>query len=724
MNTTRSFPWAGRVAIAVGTLICLPLWAADGAPPAAPARIESVVVNGRQLPVETLIDRKIYRIADDLQSVTGSATDVLGAIPSVEVDGEGVVALRGDTSVLILLDGRPLAQLSGPLAGQSLQQIPAQDIERIEVLTTPPPEFKAEGAAGAINIVLRRNRRAGLSGTLNASVGNVGRFLLGAGTSWRSDALAVNGGLSLRQDDREREVVSDLAAPGAAAGAAATSHSDLNEHARRRFPQLKTGVDYAFDSARSLNLSVTRGGRTGSRSFLQRSDSTTPEGAILGDTERNSLGSEWSMDSDARLVYRQRLAEPDQQLTLTAHHSQFHEREHYDYRNLDLLAGTAASFDDLDLREDQGNRELAVDYQQPLGEGDRIKLGWNFEQQDNQYGNRGDTIDPVTALRTVNPLLSNDFALLQRTTAFYASLQSHHELWSSLAGLRLEQARSLGRGSTGAVVLARDDTRLYPSLRLDHPLSDQATLSFGLSRRVTHPDASALNPYADHQDVRNLRAGNPDLLPQDTQAYELDYAVEQEGRSWSVSAYLRHNRNTVTDLTQLMADGVTLTTKANLPTNDASGVEISANGRFAPRLSYSLSANLFQSEVDAGGLGQPGLRSTRGVNAKVRLDWRPDSQDMAQIALTRSDRRLTAQGEVAAINLLNLGYRRQFSPVLSAVATVSDLFNGQRLRRQVLTATLDQVYQRQIDGRIAYLGLVYALGAQPPAKPAGFEYDQ
>jgi hypothetical protein len=136
-----------------------------------------------------------------------------------------------------------------------------------------------------------------------------------------------------------------------------------------------------------------------------------------------------------------------------------------------------------------------------------------------------------------------------------------------------------------------------------------------------------------------------------------------------------------------------------------------------------VSGNLFYSEIDATGLGATALKSTLGLNIKTSLDYKPTSEDAAQISLSRSDKRLTPQGFVDAINLVNLGYKRQIGSNLSAVVTVSDALNGQRFRRIVLTPALRDNYLRYQLGQIAYVGLVYTFGAPKKSKASGFEYD-
>ena len=143
---------------------------AEDSPPApAVGDVEGIVVTSKKLSVETLIDRKVYSVAEDAQSTFGTLSDILNVIPSVDVDPDGIVSLRGDSKVLILIDGKPSSQFAGSSAGDNLQSIPAQDIERIEILTTPPAQFKADGAAGVINIITRKKRPGGTAGSLQAS---------------------------------------------------------------------------------------------------------------------------------------------------------------------------------------------------------------------------------------------------------------------------------------------------------------------------------------------------------------------------------------------------------------------------------------------------------------------------------------------------------------------------------------------------------------------------
>jgi hypothetical protein len=694
-------------------------------PPApVPTTPEDIVIRARPLTVETLVDRKVYHVSGDLQGTSGSAADVIGGIPSVEVDADGVVALRGDTSVLILIDGHPAAQLAGPLAGQGLQQMSAQDIERIEVITNPPAQYKSAGAAGVINIITRKSHNAGLSGTLNASQGNDHRFVVGASAAYKAGALGASVAAGLREDDRQRQILSDLVATDPGTQQTTVSHNVLDEHVRRRIPLAKAAVDYALNPDQSISASVNRGGRSGRRNFDQTAQSDSVAGVPSALSDRMSVGREWSDDLDERLVFDQKLGRPDEMISLTAHRTRFQELEHYDYANTYAVPRAAPSYDDLNLSEGQVSTELGADYVLPLPDGRKLKAGYEFRADDNRYGNAGDTIDPATGVLTPNVLITDDFQYLQQINAAYASCQASAGAWNWLGGLRVESTRNNARLLTNRTASSHAYAGAYPSLHLERALSESQTVSLGASRRISRPDPGALNPYVDRQDTQNLRAGNPNLLPQDTQSLELAYSAETGVSSYALTAYVRRNRNSVTDLTQVISADVVEITKANLPRNNSAGLEFTGNGRLGAHLRYVVSGNAFYSQIDGTALGASGLQSTAGLNAKVNLDYRPTAVDTGQLIVTRSDKRLTPQGYVGAINLVNLGYRRQFRPDLAAVATVSDLFNGQTLTRHVNSPGLSDTYERHVDGRILYVGLVYTFGSRKKSGAESFEFDQ
>lgn len=684
--------------------------AADAAAP------QEVVIRGQAKPVQTYMDRKVYTVSSDLQSVNGSAADVLNTIPSVTVDADGNVSLRGESKVLILVDGKPSAQLSGAGVGDALTQFSANDIERIEVMTTAPAQYKAEGAGGAINIVTRKNRKLGSSGSLAASAGNQGRYVANAAGAYNTRELKLSGAFGVRQDDRRREVSSSLSQAGPDGWQ--SSQDQRSEHMRRLIPTIKGAAEYQLSERDDLSFDVNFRERSGNRSFDQTSTSAAAESL------RHSNGHEWSMSGGQQLNLTHQLSGKDEVVELSAHRSTDHEREHYAYLNTPLMPPGDQSADRLFLEHEFNRAEFSADYRNALASGRTVRFGYNLQHDSNAFAYAGDDVDLPSGQILPNPDLTNQFRYRQNIHALYASLDQTIGAWQVAAGLRVERTLATGTQLTTGIINQQDFSGGYPSLHAERAIDPHSAWTLGLSRRVSRPDQEDLNPFIDHQDIHNLRAGNPNLLPQQSEILETGYRRETDGHSWGLNAYLRHNRNSTTDITVALAPDVLLATKANLPYSTARGLEFNSDGPLSKTLTYRFSGNLFHNEIDASGLGFPGLRSTNGLNLKASLDYRPTSADTAQLSMTRTDKRLTPQGSVRAINLVNLGYRHALNSELVLIATMSDALNGQRFERTLETPTLQQSFLRAQQGRIAYLGLSYQFGAAKKPKNSGFEYEQ
>jgi len=695
--------------------------------PAAPgpsASLEAIEVTAEKLDVETLIDRKVYSVQSDVQATFGSLSDVLSVIPSVDVDADGVVSLRGDPNVLILIDGRPSTQFSGPSAGENLQSIPASEIERIEVMTNPPAEFKADGAAGVINVILRKKRPPGFAGSAQGSLGSGGRSVVGTSTSYGSESLTASLTAGYRQDLRHRLTDSDLIAPAAPGGPLVNSTSSIDETIRRNVPTLGAAAQLALSDRQTLSVDLNGKGRGGPRRYTELDGSTLPSGVVNGSAERLSAGHDREVDADERLGFEQKLSTAGELLKFSLHHSSSHNDEHYDYTNFPLLPPAPDFHDNLNFREDEATTEFNADYVLPLGKTKTLKLGYAYELDAYTYGAGGNDVEPGTGAQLPDPNLSDDFQVRQPIHAVYTSYQASAGAWNWLGGLRGELARTETRQLLGDPSSQDRYLRLYPSVHVDRSLTDRSTLSFAASRRVTRPDTADLNPYVDHEYTPNLVGGNADLKPQFTQSYEVAYGYERTGLSFDATGYFRHYTDSVTTITEPLPGGLTLTTKTNLPHQDSAGLELTANGHLFPKLGVSASANPFYSQIDATALGANGLQSTKGVNAKLKFDYRPTVFDSLQLSATRTDKILTPQGDVNAIDIVNLGYRRKLPRDWTGVLTVSNLFNGQRFERVAVTPTFSQEYSRFTYGRVVYLGFVYSFGSARKPKPQNFDYEQ
>ena len=327
LHLKRRFSWdrqasASYIRGAIGLSLLIPFAgsaanAEDTPPTPAAADVQSIVVTSKKLSVETLIDRKIYSVTEDVQRDFGSLSDICER-DSVYRRGSRrhTVSLRGDPNVLILIDGEPSTKFSGSAAGDNLQSIPAADIERIEVLTTPPAQFKADGASGVINIITRKKHPQGASGSAQASLGSGGRYVTGANGSYNSGPLTASLSAGYRQDYRQRLIESTVTAAGPT-GALTASQSSINERLRREVPTAGSSVAFALNERQSLSGSVNWSERGGLRTYTELNDSTGPADVLTGSSHRLSTGHDPEIDLDEKLGFSQKLR-PDETLDFLA----------------------------------------------------------------------------------------------------------------------------------------------------------------------------------------------------------------------------------------------------------------------------------------------------------------------------------------------------------------------------------------------------------------------
>jgi outer membrane receptor protein involved in Fe transport len=693
--------------------------------PAGPVPVDPVVVTATAQQQQILLDRRVYSVGADLQATTGSAAGILNQIPAVDVDADGNVTLRGDPNVTVLIDGKPSAQFAGRVErGVNLRQFSAQDIERVEVMTNPPAQYKAEGSAGVINIITRKDHGPGLSGTADLSLGDKRRFLAAVNGGYAVGKLKLSADVSVRQGAAERQITDFRTALNPASGLLVKSQETIDRHLKLLTPAASLGADYAFNDRQSVSLTLSHREQAGDPYFLQQAQSGPPDGPPTAITDRHGEGHEYTLDEGEGLRFDQKFGRPDELLSLSFQRSVYRERQKFAYLDDYVLPAAPSSQDTLRQSEDLVKLEAGADYTLPLGGHATLKLGYDFEDDGNRFDNVADDIDPVTGAPINNPDITSHFRYHQQVNAAYGQYEGAFGTGGIVqAGLRLEQTDIHDLLFTGDVTASQSYFRAYPSLNLDWKLGQDSKLIFALSRRVSRPDGETLNPFINSQDVYNLLAGNPTLLPQDTWSYEAGYVGKFMALNYDLTAYYRFDRNTAIPVTEPVSSVVTLTTIENLPKSKAAGLDFSAGGRFGSWISYSLSGDFFYSQINGVAYAREGLRDTLGINGKASLDWSPTPADTAQISFSRTDRRLTPQGYVSAINLVNVGYERRLWGGLSAVATVADLFDGQRFQRIVNTPTLQDNYNRHQFGRVGYFGFTYAFGLARKPKPSPFDAD-
>lgn len=691
-----------------------------------PATVADVVVSGQSNGIRTSIDSISYSLANDLQATTGSLADALRNVPSVDVDPEGNVSLRGDSNVTILVDGRPSGILSGAGRGQALIQLPADQYARIEVMTNPSAAYSPEGSGGVINLITKPTApRPGVqtTGSVRANVGDNGRWNAGVSGSYQKDRLTLSGDLSYRTDPqsidfvrlRERLDPTSGAVVSTSANAQAVDMEQSGGFGRFTAEYRLTDKTQLTGELRGVAFS---GDGDIAGLFETRDASGVLTSAYRRDGAMNFDFVNWG--ATARLLHR----------FDTSGHEWSNELR-YDRNSNESGGVTRSRFltpaaPDLFERTDQEMGQVTLGftsaYVRPTTDGGRLRAGYELNQQrpDQQVTlSRG----PSEGGLVVVPGFSNRFEGRQTVHALYGTYERPlSEKLSAQAGLRLEQADIEIEDVTGGATASQDYFRAYPTAHLQYQLTDSQTLRASYSRRIQRPQLGQLNPFVVYADPLNLRSGNPDLEPQETDAFEAMWQMRSGQTFYQATAYLRDTDKAFTEVARDVGGGVLLTRPENLGSRRDIGLEVTANGRLHPTLRYNASVNVFRQEIDAAGIPGGGDREATLASGRLSLSWQPTPEDFFQLMGFWQGEQLLAQGTREAGGMVNIGYRRKLTDKLSLNVTGRDIFNTFNNDTVYETPLFRDRVEQNIKLRAFYIGLTYSFGSSPRRPPEQFDF--
>ena len=692
---------------------------AAATPPRPPPEksVSEVVITGQAPAVQTSVDRRSYSVASDLQASTGSIGDALRSVPSVQVDVQGNVSLRGDTNVTILIDGKPSSLFQGDNAGQALQQLPADRIARVEVITNPSAEFRADGTAGIINLVTKTSSGAGRTGSTRLSMGDGDRVLASASAGFNSKTLSVSGDLNLRHDTNKQATLEDRLDTHAGYDHAlqqGTVHIGLDNATAR------VGADYDLDPRTRIGGEL-RGNYTDFHlDGFSHQDRRDAAGGLIQSYDRSLDIDQQRANGQATLKLRRKLEGEGHEASLNLTYEATKDDRIRAGETENRFPGLATAFDQQRIDNDLARTDLKGDYVRPMGDGVTLKAGFDLQYDDNSYGNRGFRGPSPTALLP-DPVLTNLFLYKQRLAQAYATYEHPFGDLTVLAGLRLEDMRiNLDQATQG-----RKDVnayaRAYPSLHLSWPLSEDRKLTASYSQRVQRPQAEDFNSFRLMLDPLNYRSGNPRLRPQQTQSFELGYEYRKAPVMLLATAYYRQNDHVVIDVLRDQGGGVFLTTRENVSNTRSGGLELVANGRITKDLTYSLSGNLFWNQLDAQGLGFPDRRSAVSAFGRASLSWQATDDDLIQVSTFLNGKRLIAQGYYAPSTGTDFGWRHKIDDRISLVLTARDILGTYRDKLVIDTPGLRSTSRRDPDSRSFMIGFAWTLGGGKVKDP-GFDF--
>ena len=603
--------------------------------------MDEVVVTAQRTMVEYQLDKRVVNVDKNLVSSGGTATDVLEQVPSVSVDNDGNVSLRGSSNVKVLINGRPY-ELMGNDLETLLEQIPATTVESVEVITNPSAKYDPEGMSGIINIKLKDKTSGalGLNGVVNINAGTPLPFMI-------PDQLpriipTTMGSISLNYSTEKYNLFFNLDGGMRSRGSfghsnierirngASWSHDTIDQYSIRRnyMGSMKVGGEYYFNSKNSLLFSYQlRGGVRGRMSQIFSTDLLNADHLLdYLQTDTNKNG---NINHVFNLSYIKKFDEKDRELTADAtfsmRHVQGNGRQEQTYGN------PLAAFDNYYLRETESENfhnalNLKVNYVHPFAEKWKFETGYegrlDWPNQNAIYYRT--EFDPLTHIlqRYHDTVSSTHFDYNQQTHALYGTVGGKiNDKLSAQAGLRVEYSYLLGydvnHPATDSVL--KDYWKLYPTLHISYEIDKSNSLQVSYSRRVRRPHMWDLNPYLDVREGMELGFGNPNLDPELTNAFELSYNLSLDKWNIYTCAYYRQTNNMMTRYGFVwdsasqqryswwmpynpQYDGYWASTWQNLDRGFNYGLEFIVDWQILKWWKLNLSINLYRSEIDGTAL--------------------------------------------------------------------------------------------------------------------------
>jgi len=671
--------------------------------------MNEVTVTSKKAMLNTSIDRKVYSVSQDLMAQSGNASDLLKNIPSVEVDIEGQVSLRGSADVIILINGRP-SPLMGKTKAEALQQLPANSIERIEVITNPSARYKPDGTSGIINIVLKKNSKAGWNGTAIVNAGNKNRYNANLSLNYKPGKLNLFTNYSIRKDSRIRLNNSDRTYLDSLQNISGYYAQNSRSHSSPLANVLTLGADYELSERNSIGASFNWVDRHFTRRDVVNNLSYDKNKNITENYDRLRYDPEYEMEKNVTGYWQHNFLKEDHELRVEFNASAGDEQEDNHYSNVYRLPGISSSYDNTLIKPTDNQQQLTIDYTNPLSEDSKLEAGYDgsFTQQDMNF--RVDSFNATLGKFVTDISRSNRFLYSESIHAFYGTYQRSYEKFGYSAGLRMEEAFIKGNLVTKDSLIDNEYFKIYPTLHLSYKIKENNELQLNYSKRVHRAEGDDINPFPEYQDPRNLRAGNPKLKPEIIHSVELGYKWQNKNFSFVPSLYYRYKLNGFTSVIIPLNDSTLLTTQQNLSNDKSAGLELifSAKTKF---MTTNLSSNFFYNKIDATDLGYSNKKSIISMSANLNSTFTLSGTTMMQVNSNYRSPRLTPQGKNFGSFVFNTGIRQDlFKKKVSVILTVSDLFKTLRQKTVLNTSYLKQTTIGTRDAQIIYLGVSYRFG--------------
>lgn len=682
-------------------------------------KLESQVVTGERQDVVLAPDRNSYSTKNMTTASGGTAVDVLRNVPSVEVDGNNNVTLRGNTNVVVQINGRS-SPLSGEQLAQFLAQIPASTVSRVEVSTNPSAKNDPEGTAGILNIVLNQQADIGLSGGLNASTGTTRQANIGGNIGRQSGPLTLYLSASLYRDHRAINGSSDRTNLVIPVPAFVQSHSD--GHSEPRFQSMMFRSEYKLTENDALSAdAMLSGGRFARQSTAFYSDLDATREVIGLFNQFNDQV--WRSLSQDYTVGYHRTAGPSTTIFSTElRYSSDADSSDNNLFGALLLADTSTG-SQMPPRERDASLahmpswNLQTDYTHPFGSRTKLETGFKGTTRSNSDNSTVAYLDSASGAYTADASRANTFDYHERIGAIYGVLSQQVGGLQTQGGLRLEEAAT--RFTLPNVGQAYDNrySSAFPSGILSYNFTDMRQVKLSYSRRISRPNPWQLSPIVNRSDARHEFHGNPSLRPEYTDALELGF---QDTRSWGsiqLNPYLRKTAHAVRYIQTIDSTGISLGTFDNVASTVVTGSDLNVTYRHAALTLFG-GGSVYHYSSDASNLA--GNLSTHSVvwstraNATLKLSPVTDLQAFANYRAPSA----TEGGLQSAFVFMNFALRRKlWNDKGSVTLRIADPFNLMTWGYRTADGRVIEFNQQHFGQRGLFVAISRTFGQQLKLRP-------
>ena len=664
--------------------------------------LDEVVVRAEKSSTEFKLDKRVFNVGKDLSSTGASALEVLNNVPSVNVNIEGEISLRGSTGVQILINGKPSVIASEQ--GNALGTITAEMIEKIEVITNPSAKYDAEGTSGIINIVIKKEEREGMNGSVTVNVGVPHNHSVGLSLNRRTEKFNLFSQLGVGY----RELPNDVENINRDLVANTTLFTEGKEYRNETFYNLILGTDYHINRRNVLTLSghftyeVEDQPSNTSFRFADETGATTSQWNRQETTD--ATNPKWQYELQYKSNFK---GHKDHMLLFSALGNFFGKDQSSDFENTNILGNAEQANQQTRTKFQEAKYTFKLDYNRPFSDKLAVETGAQYVLQDvsNDYA----VNNSINGEWIPDPNLTNIFEYDQRVLGVYGTGAYEGDKWGLKLGLRVEHTNL----NTFLVNTNQADqqnyTNLFPSVHTSLKLTSHLSVQAGYSKRIFRPRLWDLNPFFNIRNNFSVRTGNPELLPEFTDSYELASIYIIGKTSMNFGIYYRYTTDVV-ERVATFENNVNTFKPLNIGTNRATGVEF--NAKYSPLKWLSLRGdfnyNYFMREgtLEAVSFDFSADQWSSKVNVKLKLPGKIDFEVTGQYR----SRYQTVQSEVSDNLFADLGLRKKIMKGKGVLnLSIRDVF-ASRIRESNTTQADFELYNHRQRGRFITFGFSYGFG--------------